>query len=376
MRFMNKKRVIVFSDWFIPGYKAGGPIKSLKNLISSVNCDFHVFTRITDYHSSSPYEGIGEGTDIKISDNCTVRYMKDSRMNVRSVLKILRKNNFDWIYLNSLFSARFTILPLVVSFFCGLNNRVIVAPRGMLKPGALTIKAGKKSLFLKYGRFLYRKVTWHATNEQEAKEILQKFPNAKIVIAPVIPSADVPFDRPTPKRVGALRAVTFSRVSAEKGILEAIQIINAIDASKDVTLDIYGAIPQDDYTEQCIIEAKKGNRVRLMGEVLPSKLKELYANYEVFFLPTWGENYGHAISEALLSAKPVIISDKTPWRNLKEVKAGFDVKLSQEDFITAINFMCDLDEGEYIQWSEGARMYAHHILRNPEVIRANERLFE
>lgn len=373
---MSKKKIIVFSDWFVPGYKAGGPIKSLKNLIDSVDADFHVFTRITDYHSNVSYPGLVEGDKIQISRNCAVTYLNENRMNVQSVFKILRSNNFDSIYLNSLFSFRFTILPLLVCRTHGLNEKVVVAPRGMLKTGALTIKPWKKSLFLKYFRFLYKNVTWHATNEQEALEIRSKFPSAKVVIAPVIPSADEPMPLMGPKKKGVLRAVCFSRVSAEKGILEAIRSMNSIEKDKKVSLDIYGAIPPGEYAEQCKKEAAAGSRVRLMGEVEPAQIKAIYANYEVFFLPTWGENYGHAIAEALLSGKPAIISNKTPWRNLRESSAGFDLELSTAAFVEALEWMCDLDHEQYEIWSNAAKEYALKVLRNPEVIQANARLFE
>jgi hypothetical protein len=146
---MSRPKVIVFSDWFVPGYRAGGPIKSLKNLIATVPCDFLVFTRITDYHSTVAYDNIEENIPHKITENCTVQYIHGNRMNVQSVFRILKYQQFDRIYLNSLFSSRFTLIPLLICRTHGLNPRVILAPRGMLKSGALTIKPWKKTIFLK-----------------------------------------------------------------------------------------------------------------------------------------------------------------------------------------------------------------------------------
>ncbi|MFN6379192.1 MAG: glycosyltransferase family 4 protein [Flavobacteriales bacterium] len=373
---MSKKKVIVFSDWFVPGYKAGGPIKSLKNLIDAVDADFHVFTRITDYHSGVSYPNVEEGKKNILSKNCSVTYFNENRMNVRSVFEILKNNNFDRIYLNSLFSIKFTIFPLLVCRTHGLNDKVIVAPRGMLKSGALTIKPWKKAFFLRFCRFLYRGVTWHATNEQEAIEIKSKFPSSKVVVAPVIPSADEPMALISPKIKGVLRVVCFSRVSAEKGILEAIRSVNSVRSDRKISFDIYGAIPKGEYAELCFREAALSSRVRLMGEVEPPKIKDIYANYEVFFLPTWGENYGHAIAEALLSGKPAIISNKTPWRKLKESQAGVDIEPSTAAFVEALELMCDFDQGQYEIWSNAAKEYALKVLRNPEVMKANTLLFE
>jgi len=373
---MSRSRVLVFADWFVPGYRAGGPIKSLKNLIAAVPCDFHVYTRITDYHSTAPYIGIVEGTFNKVSENCTVVYVHEDRMNVRSVFSILKKETYDHIYLNSLFSVRFTLIPLLICRTHGLNPEVIVAPRGMLKSGALTVKPWKKTVFLKLCKFLYSGVTWHATNEQERREILGKFPKAKVIVAPVIPSSDPPKPLLQEKVPGRLKLVTFSRISSEKGILEAIRWVNDLPVELDVCFDIYGAMPAGEYLDLCIKEAEKANRVSLKGEVNPAQITGIYSQYEVFFLPTWGENYGHAIAEALLSKKPVIISNRTPWRNLYESKAGFDVELGRENIFDALIFMASLNQETYQIWSEGAFAYAQKVLNDPFVVRANQSLFE
>ena len=57
---MKKKTVLIFIDWFLPGYKAGGPIRSVANLITHLRNDFKflVITRNTDYCETIPYKEI------------------------------------------------------------------------------------------------------------------------------------------------------------------------------------------------------------------------------------------------------------------------------------------------------------------------------
>ena len=82
-----------------------------------------------------------------------------------------------------------------------------------------------------------------------------------------------------------------------------------------------------------------------------------YPNF--FILPTLGENFGHAIYEALGTGTPVIISNTTPWKNLEERKAGWDISLNnQEKFIEVLNRCYEMDNDEYKKWSEGAYNYA------------------
>jgi hypothetical protein len=57
---MPQKNILIFIDWFLPGYKAGGPISSNANLIAHLGLEykFFVITRNTDYCETKPYENI------------------------------------------------------------------------------------------------------------------------------------------------------------------------------------------------------------------------------------------------------------------------------------------------------------------------------
>ncbi|MBN8497849.1 MAG: hypothetical protein J0M32_13465 [Candidatus Accumulibacter sp.] len=73
----------------------------------------------------------------------------------------------------------------------------------------------------------------------------------------------------------------------------------------------------------------RGHCQQLVHTVLPG--------YDRFFLPPFSENFGHAINEALSVGVPVLISDKTPWRNLQEKGMGWDLPLdNRRAFIEVI----------------------------------------
>ena len=56
----SKPKVLIFVDWFLPGYKAGGPIKSVANIVQSLKeeLDFSIVTSNTDFGETEPYTGI------------------------------------------------------------------------------------------------------------------------------------------------------------------------------------------------------------------------------------------------------------------------------------------------------------------------------
>lgn len=377
---MSKKEILVFSDWYFPGFKAGGPIRSLMNIVDHVDCQFYIVTRITDYHSTEAYQGIEENVWIEYSENVQVKYILESKMTFAFVDALIQERKYHKYYLNSLFSPLFTILPLRVLKKHRKNSRTIVAPRGMLKSGALSVKSNKKKLFLLVAKLtgLYGGVTWHATSKIEGDEILSVFKSAHIKVAEVlaaIPKGEI--TKPN-KHSGEVKLVSFTRISEEKGVLEAIQFVSSLPTEHSFGYDIYGAMPEGEYLEKCqsLLVNSANRSIRLMGEVNPNDLTSLYSNYHFFLLPTWGENFGHAISEALLHGTPVIISNKTPWKDLEKEKAGWDLPLKEADFVSKLTQAVQMSQTEYDVWSAGARAFGLKHAENAHVLAANRDLFE
>ena len=58
----DKPKILFFYDYFFPGYKAGGPVQSLTNLIGALQYDysFSVITTAYDLLSNEPYPAINQ----------------------------------------------------------------------------------------------------------------------------------------------------------------------------------------------------------------------------------------------------------------------------------------------------------------------------
>ncbi len=376
----NKKKILVFTDWFVPGFKAGGPIQSLFQMVNHVDHEFFVVTRITDYRSDQPYENITAQVWTEISKNCKVLYIQDSDLNASLLKQLKEEVRPDWVYLNSLFSPKFTILPLRYFNRTNIRSRVLVAPRGMLKSGALSIKSRKKNIFLKVSKWLgwYREVRWHATSETEAEEIKIHFGDSgNIKIAPVLSAVGKTASDQIVKEVGKISLVTFSRISSEKGILEAIQYVNAIPNEYSVSFEIFGSKNDIAYFERCEAEASRGSHtITFKGEISPDQIPAILQRSHFFLLATWGENFGHAIAESLSNGVPVIISNKTPWRDLEANHAGWDLPLDQEAFLNKLVYAAKMDHQSYLVWRKGALDMGLKKTNTPEAIRLNKALFE
>ena len=82
------------------------------------------------------------------------------------------------------------------------------------------------------------------------------------------------------------------------------------------------------------------------------------------------------ILKALCAGCPVLISDQTPWRDLEEKGVGWDLPLSKPEMFQEVLQRCvDMNDDEYVKWSERARKYGLGVLKADGVVEMNRKLF-
>lgn len=375
----KEKNILVFIDWYLPGYKAGGPIQSIANLVGKMPYNFWIVTSLFDHATETPYEDTEEATWIKRRENENIMYFGDGGPSGKALKSLLTEREYDTIYLNSLFSTTYALKPLWSAKKLGLTDKIILAPRGMLKSGALSVKSKKKTAFLTGAKTigLFKGITWHATNEVEQQEIKSYFgKNTSVKIAPNLPRNIEDRKRQPEKKKGELKLITVARVSHEKNILGGIDYLQRLD-NTTIHWTIFGTLQDEHYLKKCQELASKLPHLTISfeGEIEPRKIpKELQENH-FFYLPTLGENYGHAIAEALLNSVPVIISDKTPWQGLEEKFAGWALPLEKDSFHTVLSECVNMDDSVYQDWVEGAKTAGYGISHDHKALKLNKLLF-
>jgi glycosyltransferase involved in cell wall biosynthesis len=222
------------------------------------------------------------------------------------------------IYTNSFFDAKFSILPLVLSVCGWLRSELwVIAPRGEFSLSALKIKGWKKRPYIRFFKAmgLYRRVFWHASSADEAADVRRVFGNtARIVIRENDTLLPANATKPIASGPGPLRAVALSRVSPVKGIDTLLSGLGQV--SKSIILDIIGPPEDKQYYQRClrITESLPPHiQVNFVGSRPNNQIRRLLSQYDVMLNPTKGENFGHAIAEALSSSCPVLCADVTPW---------------------------------------------------------------
>ena len=78
----NRKIILIFIDWFTPGFKAGGPIKSVTNIVNSLfdEFDFYIVTSDRDINETEAYQNIELNKWIK-KDNYSIIYLSPTNCN-------------------------------------------------------------------------------------------------------------------------------------------------------------------------------------------------------------------------------------------------------------------------------------------------------
>lgn len=378
---MHKPRVLVFIDWYLPGTKAGGPVRSLVNLVDHLRerIDFHIVTSDTDYTDSEPYAGIAADRWTELPGGEKVWYASNAGTRRREWRRLLREQPWDAIYINGIYSRRSSIAPLWLSR--GMKTKRIVAVRGMLAAGPMRHGWLKKRAFLLAARILglFRGVRFQATHTGEADEIKRWMgPNAEVRLVPNLPRmvTGVPMPR-IEKRPGELRLVGVGRIAVEKNIHFAIECLRSIKG--EVTYDLFGPVYDPAYWERCrrsIATLPANVNVDHKGIVAPEQVPALFARYHALFMPSLGENFGHAMAEAMAAGLPLVISDRTPWRGLEENMAGWDLELADKDrFTGALDRLCRMSAEEYHPWEAGAIAFARRSLGDPQRVQQTFALF-
>ncbi len=384
LTFAPMQKLLIFIDWFLPGYKAGGPIRSIANLVDHFHGDYqlYIITSDTDYCDTTPYPTVKSDTWNDFEGKALVYYISRENLNYNNLKDLIGQTEFDLAYVNGIYSWYYSILPLHI---CKkMKKPVVVAARGMLSGQAFSSKSFKKKLFINAAKAfgLFKKVKFQATSEQEIKDIKKYLgPRTKIYHLSNLPRVSKDNQkRLIKKESGKLRMLNVARISPEKNNHFAIEVLTRIKGPGDIILDLYGPIYNQEYWQKCqnlIKKLPENVTVNYKGSISPEDLEGTLPGYHFLLFPSTGENFGHAIYEAFSFAVPVIISDQTPWRNLSQKNAGWDLPLHQPQRWQDILRKCyEMEQEEYDRLCNGAHALARQYIEKSNFKEQYRELFE
>lgn len=382
---MSKKfKILITIGAYIPGYKFGGPVRSIYNIIQCFGheLEFYILTSDRDLGDTSQYKDIklGEWNEV---GNAFVRYLTPQETQFFNLVKIIKDINYDLLYMNSFFASWPTIYLLVARRF-GLISKcpALLAPRGEFSPGAISKKRIKKRLFIMIAKSigLTNNIKWHASTRFEAADIHINHnpPKNDVYIASnltqspseILPVGSRDFDV-------EMHIAFLSRISPKKNLLYALDILHNIKSK--IIFNIYGPVEDITYWRRCeqkISGLPKNIYVRYIGTVNPSDVPNILRNNDLLFLPTEGENFGHVIAESLAVGTPVLISDRTPWRCLEERHFGAEFDLTaKEKFVNYIEHSAETDPANRLKYRKRTFSSFKNYFQNLSDVIDNKNMF-
>lgn len=215
-----------------------------------------------------------------------------------------------------------------------LGVPLVISPRGMMTPWAWRHRRWRKSLA---GRFVHPGALagaagWHATSEDEAKDIAALGFRQPVCVAPngvrppdpaALAAAEVHWRQACPEAFRRPTALFYSRLHLKKRVLELIDLWLE-HAPKDWLLLVVG-IPEG-YTVRELSEYV--DRAEGFGQVEihdGTHSPPPYVAASLFLLPSLSENFGLVIAEALAHGVTALVTDTTPWQHLARAGHGWCV---------------------------------------------------
>lgn len=366
----EKPRILVFCEFYRPGYKSGGGMRTVANMVDRLADRYH-FSIIT--HDHDGHLDKAQYTTVPINEwvsdgQTSVYYVSGDNLKMSVIRNLIFTAKPDAIYTNSFFSPFTRLLLQLRKLKLITNTRVIIAPCGELSDGALQRNPGKKRLFVRLSKAvdLYENIIWKASTDFEKAEIERiGAKNGSILIAPDLPAfhllADYEQSSKPEKKPGEVRFVSLARVVRIKNFKWLIEQLGDGVRGR-IVLDIYGPLEDAEYSSECqqIIKTLPENIVlNILGPIPHQQALHEMLKYHFFVLPTLGENFGHVFIEALAAGCPLLISDRTPWLGLAKKGIGWDLSLDEpQKWVAAINECVDMEAESYLRLSTAARQYS------------------
>ncbi len=323
---MHRPIVLCFVDYYLPGFRAGGPTRTIANFVDMLGdeLDIRIVTRDRDYGDTKPYEGMTIDGWNQVG-KAKVFYASAATLSLKGLRKVINETEHDAVYLNSFLSPKMTGLPLLLRRLKQVPQKPwILAPRGEFAPAALSAKSFKKRVYMALAKTmgLYDNLIWQASAAHETNDIRTAMGARanQMSVVPNLPRAPMAADEDrlpivSRREPRPLRVVFLSRLAPVKNLDFLLDVLATV--RREVEFTIHGLQENPKYWQQCQakLAALPANiHATYEGPVLPDDVPHAFSKHDLFVLPSRGENFGHVVLESLSSGTSVLVSDRTPWR--------------------------------------------------------------
>ncbi len=278
-------------------------------------------------------------------------------------------NKVDIIHLHGVWPLLNTLMAVYALMH---KKKVIITPRASLLPQDFAKtkfkKFKKKIAWNLYIKYWARKAYFHATAENEFQAIKDNWHMGDIVQIPnginvsefsTLPSKDIVVDR-FPELKDKKILFFLSRIDRKKGLPLLAHAWGKLAVDfPDWHLLIVGQGDTKHWLEiEAILKnANIENRYTYSTHTDGELRLSAYNAAELFVLPTYWENFGIVIAEALMAATPVITTTKTPWKELASKACGWTIEPTEGSLINVLRTAMEKDSRSLKKMGQRGRSY-------------------
>ena len=241
-----------------------------------------------------------------------------------SAKKLLRELCPDVVHINGCWQPQLVFFQWAVQ---SLQIPVVLSPHGMLEPWIMKRHywTRKWAAIQLYQRALIKKAALlHATADTEKQNLLCLGWNPRIAVIPnAVNIGELPI-KDTWKR--NRRIVFMSRLHVKKGIEVLFEALSRLKPELEGYEVIIAGEGDLDYVQTLKTAASHlglNDWVKFAGGVYGADKVRLLQTADIFVLPTYSENFGIVVAEALACGTPVVTTHGTPWKEMEEYECGW-----------------------------------------------------
>jgi glycosyltransferase involved in cell wall biosynthesis len=363
-------KILLFQEYFSPGYLAGGMQTAAKHLLSQPNeWNIRIVTSNFDLNSPFCYPDICPNQWINRPFGLRFFPVWYAEKGIIRWHHYIHFYSFkpDRVYLQGIYGFFFFLMPLVWAKFVRIP--VIICPHGMLDQGSLKQKFLKKYIYL----FLFKLFCWHknirwqATSTHEERQIRRIFGENANIFRTKFP---VPLEsivlKKRFKKKGVLHLFYYGRISPKKNLHFILE--NLLHTDSGITLSIVGPVEDQQYWEKKCTPLLRilGDRINFHGPVASLDDYLRLAQGHFMILLSDAENFSFAIFECLSKGVPVITTQHTPWENLSRYHGG--VMLSDQSDVPGLFYeLSQMSHSAYRRYCQGALTCARAYMEKSRI---------
>jgi glycosyltransferase involved in cell wall biosynthesis len=329
------KKILFVTTHFPPDYHFGGIVESGSKLLEEMRKIDSSISLVCVSKTPDKVRELLNENDLCAKSN----FYHDWGISISLIFSLWNKvREADVCYINGIVTFPVTLATIYCIL---LNKKFIVATRGSLEPWRVNYKKWKKHFYYNYIVLpLIKKASAvHVTAKEEQFGVQQFGYNGNFVVIPNgIKLEDYakisPFIESEYK--GKFNILFLSRISKVKGLdilTEAFDLFQSKYNIKDAILLLVGPDNENYLKTLNIVEE---SNIKYLGSVYNEEKINLMRSVDLFVLPSYSENFGNVVAEAMASECPVITTTGTPWEIIEKINCGIYIEPDVNQLVAAI----------------------------------------